>query len=116
MNDPHDNAADDRYMLERTIQVTGNPCAACARSGCGACDEYPRCQELVRTSRYSPPEDDMLEKLDGKTKAEQFQIWARSMGATTEVTQEDDGSGYTVMKLDILPGFVGAEIDVTINE
>jgi hypothetical protein len=52
------------------------------------------------------------------TKAELFYEWAISQGAHVEVTQEDDGSGYTVFVVTVAHPSTGGPVtfDVTINE
>lgn len=47
------------------------------------------------------------------TKAELFQIWLEQMGASFRVSQEDDGSGYTVFEVAV-PGL--GDFEVTVNE
>jgi hypothetical protein len=49
------------------------------------------------------------------SKVKKFQEWAESEGAIVEVAQEDDGSGYTVLSME-LPDLVGEVFEVVVNE
>jgi hypothetical protein len=50
------------------------------------------------------------------TKVQQFTEWAETQGAEVEVTQEDDGSGYTCMKVNLPYLWNGITFDITVNE
>jgi hypothetical protein len=47
------------------------------------------------------------------SKAELFQNWLRQQGVGCNVTQEDDGSGFTVFEVSI-PGI--CDFEVTVHE
>jgi hypothetical protein len=49
-------------------------------------------------------------------KVDQFIAWAESEGAEVEVAQEDDGSGYTVLSIQLPPKWNNMIFDVTVNE
>jgi hypothetical protein len=42
-----------------------NDCRACARSGCGACDDFPRCQQ-ARVSVVKEALDALVSYADGR--------------------------------------------------
>lgn len=58
---------------------------------------------------------EMSERIN-KSKADKFMDWVESEGAEIEVTQENDGSGYTVMELKLPHLWGGITFDVTVNE
>lgn len=47
------------------------------------------------------------------TKAKMFKAWLEQMGASCRVSQEDDGSGFTVFEVAV-PGL--GDFEVTVNE